>query len=377
MAEKDLTLGEFLRNERELRGITIEQVASATKVGVRTLHALEADHYAELPAKPYIRGFVTSYCRFIGLDPKEIRSRFDSYISKRALDRPNRESGHSGYAFEKKDGDQQSRTFLLIAICSFMVVGGGAVIILKPSLKHHRASHIDRLRAAQPVKSNPGETEKAQLPLVAPSAGPSSAVDPLVGGLVSSNEKGPQKEALKTSDTTLSVSPSTPASTQSPAPAAAVPHDESTVGTASSSEGSPGDPLDSGLSLPSSDIQHKVIFKPKADAWFRYQVDDRPIRKFIVRKGKALVLRAARGIQVQVSNPDAVSFSYNGKGSTLVPASKHTRVIQGTSSLTFGQGTSGADVLGSEFFKTSQPLHDLPLAKEDSHQDSSDRASTE
>ena len=52
------SLGEFLRLERERRGITIEQVASATKVSVRLLHSLEADQYSELPAKPFVRGFV-------------------------------------------------------------------------------------------------------------------------------------------------------------------------------------------------------------------------------------------------------------------------------------------------------------------------------
>ena len=40
-----MTLGEFLRTEREKRGITIDQVASETKVGVRILHALESDQY--------------------------------------------------------------------------------------------------------------------------------------------------------------------------------------------------------------------------------------------------------------------------------------------------------------------------------------------
>src|SRR3954451_4240955 len=98
--EKDISLGEFLRQEREHRCITIEQVASATKVGVRTLHSLEEDHYAELPAKPFVRGFVTAYCRFIGLDPKEVLARFDEYISSKSNERPNREAGHSGYAFE-------------------------------------------------------------------------------------------------------------------------------------------------------------------------------------------------------------------------------------------------------------------------------------
>ena len=55
------TLGEYLRSEREKREITIEQVASATKVGVRTLILLEADQYAELPVRPFVLGFVRSY----------------------------------------------------------------------------------------------------------------------------------------------------------------------------------------------------------------------------------------------------------------------------------------------------------------------------
>jgi cytoskeleton protein RodZ len=159
--QKDVSLGEFLRYERELRGITIEQVASATKVGVRTLHALEADHYSELPAKPFIRGFVNSYCRFIGLDSKELLARFDDYINSKASERPNREAGHSGYAFEKRDGEQQSRTLLLVAMFGFVVVGGGAILFLKPSFHHQRSTHADKLRAAH---SSEIETPVTALP---------------------------------------------------------------------------------------------------------------------------------------------------------------------------------------------------------------------
>src|SRR4051812_5772138 len=101
-----MTLGELLRQEREKKGMTIEQVASATKVGVRLLHSLEADQYTELPAKPFIRGFVISYCRFLCLDSKEVLSKFGDFITEKAHQRPNRDAGHSGYAFERKDGEQ-------------------------------------------------------------------------------------------------------------------------------------------------------------------------------------------------------------------------------------------------------------------------------
>src|SRR5947209_19798491 len=114
------SLGEYLRHERERRGITIEQLASATKIGVRQLHALESDHYSELPAKPFVRGFVTSYCRFIGLDPKETLARYHEFIEQKAQDRPTRDSGHSGYAFEKREGEQ-SRVILWIIMGCFLV----------------------------------------------------------------------------------------------------------------------------------------------------------------------------------------------------------------------------------------------------------------
>ena len=152
-AETSQTLGEFLRHERERRGMTIEQVASATKINVRMLHALEADHFAELPAKPFVRGFVTSYCRFIGLAPKEILTRFGDFIDDKAHDRPNRDAGHSGYAFEKREGEQ-SRTVLWFAMGGFIAVGGAGFrlpeALASPSSFHasrqapQRASHGSR-----------------------------------------------------------------------------------------------------------------------------------------------------------------------------------------------------------------------------------------
>jgi cytoskeletal protein RodZ len=351
-----MTLGEFLRNERELRGITIEQVASATKVGVRTLHALEGDHYAELPAKPYIRGFVTSYCRFIGLDPKEIRSRFESFISKKTQELPNRDGGHSGYAFEKKDGEQQSRTILLIAICSFIAVGGLAVIFLKPSLRHHRTSHIDRLRAAQSF--SPTDTENSSallavmpsvLPISTPSIFPSASVA-VVEAVTPKVSPTPQGVVKVVAQEVSRVSESVEESSESQ-DSAHQPPPGIQVGA------SPDDPLDSGLGLSSADIHHKVIFKVLADIWVRYQVDDRPVRKFIVRKGKVLVLRAKNKVNAQVSNPHSVLYSYNSKDSTLVAGSKSLKMMHGVGVMSFPQFNGESK---DEFFKVNMILPKTP-----------------
>src|SRR3989338_10834209 len=100
------SLGEFLRQERERRGITIEQVASGRKISVRLLHSIEADRYGELPAKPFVRGFVQSYARFVGLDAAEVLARYRAFLDEKSADRPAKDSGHSGDAFEKKDGER-------------------------------------------------------------------------------------------------------------------------------------------------------------------------------------------------------------------------------------------------------------------------------
>ena len=84
------SLGEFLRHEREKRGFTVEQVASATKISLRLLHSLENDLYQELPAKPFIRGFVIAYCRFLGVNPQEVLTRFSIFIEEKSEERTRR-----------------------------------------------------------------------------------------------------------------------------------------------------------------------------------------------------------------------------------------------------------------------------------------------
>lgn len=65
-------LGALLRNERELRGLSHEEISRKIKVAIRTLVALENGELAELPHPVYTKGFVKSYSRLVGLDPEEM-----------------------------------------------------------------------------------------------------------------------------------------------------------------------------------------------------------------------------------------------------------------------------------------------------------------
>jgi len=70
------TLGSFLREHRELRRMSLEEIARATRVPVSSLERLESDRFDELPGEVFVRGFLKSYARAVGLNPDEVLARF-------------------------------------------------------------------------------------------------------------------------------------------------------------------------------------------------------------------------------------------------------------------------------------------------------------
>ena len=64
--------GAALRRARLYSGMELEQIAEITKVGIRTLRQIEDDAFEDLPATVYVRGFVTTYARTIGMDPSRV-----------------------------------------------------------------------------------------------------------------------------------------------------------------------------------------------------------------------------------------------------------------------------------------------------------------
>ncbi len=59
--------GSQLKSIREERRIPLEQVASATRIRLSLLEALEADEYAELGSRTQVRGFLKIYADFLGV----------------------------------------------------------------------------------------------------------------------------------------------------------------------------------------------------------------------------------------------------------------------------------------------------------------------
>jgi cytoskeletal protein RodZ len=71
------SFGEELRREREIRGISLKEIADATKISKRFLEALEGNDHKTLPAPVFTRGFVREYARYVGLNVEEMVNRYN------------------------------------------------------------------------------------------------------------------------------------------------------------------------------------------------------------------------------------------------------------------------------------------------------------
>ena len=70
------SVGEFFRQVRETKGLTLDEVASKTRIRSDFVQALEEGNFAKLPDQVFARGFVRSYARSLGLDEEDAIHRF-------------------------------------------------------------------------------------------------------------------------------------------------------------------------------------------------------------------------------------------------------------------------------------------------------------
>jgi cytoskeleton protein RodZ len=66
------SFGDWLRRQRELREISLRDIAERTKISLRYLEAMEADRFDLLPAPIFAKGFLREYARYVGLSPDDV-----------------------------------------------------------------------------------------------------------------------------------------------------------------------------------------------------------------------------------------------------------------------------------------------------------------
>jgi cytoskeleton protein RodZ len=66
------TFGDHLKREREMRGVSLDEISAATRIATRFLTAIENEQWALLPGGVFNRGFVRAVARYLGLDEENI-----------------------------------------------------------------------------------------------------------------------------------------------------------------------------------------------------------------------------------------------------------------------------------------------------------------
>lgn len=70
-------VGELLRKAREDQQLSISEIAEKTNIKSEYLHAIETGDESVFPAEVYLRGFLRSYAKSLGVSPDQIIDRYD------------------------------------------------------------------------------------------------------------------------------------------------------------------------------------------------------------------------------------------------------------------------------------------------------------
>ena len=70
------SIGNYLKRQREAKAMSLAELSRATRIPSASLEALESDHFDDLPGEVFVRGFLQSYARAVGLLPAEVLARY-------------------------------------------------------------------------------------------------------------------------------------------------------------------------------------------------------------------------------------------------------------------------------------------------------------
>jgi len=118
------SIGKELKRERELRGITLKEIADSTKINPRFLEALEEDRFDILPEKFFTLGIIREYAKYIGLDEKSAIRAYEESLptQQEAQEEESQEAEH------KKVFPKFLKRALTIVLMSAVIVAGLALL---------------------------------------------------------------------------------------------------------------------------------------------------------------------------------------------------------------------------------------------------------
>jgi cytoskeleton protein RodZ len=147
--------GEHLKRERELRGVSIEEVSTATKISTKFLQAIEHGQWEQLPGGAFNRGFIRSASRYLGLDE-------DSMVAEYSLETngngTSREVPHRNSEFPRDWRPMAVLGAIVLVAIAALIAGGWFAVSKIRARRHAPAPAVASAGAGANVNVSPGVT---------------------------------------------------------------------------------------------------------------------------------------------------------------------------------------------------------------------------
>jgi cytoskeletal protein RodZ len=279
------SVGEFFRQVRETKGLTVDEVSSKTRIRSDFVKALEDGNFSKLPDQVFARGFVRSYARSLGLDEEDAIQRFAKSAGTFYEKQDERERLKVRQAEEERKR-QSNRKAVAVAI-------GIAVLTLIFLLSREQSTVLKR---AEPEPAFPKQsTQTVKNPPVA----------------AATKEPEPAAESTKPNATVAAAPTSVPDARRSEI-AVSKPEAETVSAVSVGTDG----PL-SGISLEAAgamaDTQLVLDLEATELSWVVVQIDNGSPQESLLRPGEKAQWKGRDQFVLTLGNAGGVKAELNGK----------------------------------------------------------------
>jgi cytoskeleton protein RodZ len=280
--------GENLRREREMRGVTLEEISEATKISIRFLEAMENEAFSKLPGGIFTRSFIRTYARYLGLDEERVLGEYQ-LAAQPGTDVDIRRMGGGESASHRPS----SRTPLIVLLVAAALLVGGYALF-----RYSR-------RAAE-IPANPSGPQAANTqPAVSQPQG--SIAPPPSSNLSTAASPSPAGQAPGSAQ---EIQPASGAGTAPPVNEPGVVPKEPATPPPSKPAGS-----ESGLVLQVAATER---------AWVEVKADGKSIFQRALNPNEVQTFKAQESFNVTTGNAQGVILSLNGE--TLKPLGRQGEV---------------------------------------------------
>ena len=282
------SFGERLRREREMRGISLDDIAESTKIGTRLLRALEEEQFELLPGGIFNKGFVRAYAKYLGLNEDEAVTEYLIAAGESSLDpRAIAEQNDSRIDRLGADtGNSRAPGFPIIPVLILLIViaaGLGGWRIYRDRVQHG--------------------------PAKAEASNPASGASPVQPGIDANGAAGSNNPAQATAPESAAVAPDSRVADNSGSAAAT---SNSPVSTRAASGGATTPPAAGKISSPTGE-PFEVTVRATDHAWVSIKSDGRIAVRGVIAPPDVKTVRATDQVVFWTGNAGAVEISFNGQ----------------------------------------------------------------